>query len=208
MADERFATVTEEELNKILLEKDSVNTRRNTASAVKLFKTYLNAKTGSDALENMNAITLDSHLTKFYAEARQENGEKYKKSSLIAIRHGLNRFLQSNSTLDIVNGPEFRESKRTFDAICRDLKREGKGGFEHYPAIDSGDLQKLMEYFDINDSSKLLEKVFVDLMIYFGRRGRENMRDLKVDDFAATRDGEGNMYIFYGEGRINQEPSK
>ena len=36
----------------------------------------------------------------------------------------------------------------------------------------------------------------MDLMIYFGRRGRENMRYLKVDDFAATRDGEGNMYIY------------
>jgi hypothetical protein len=41
MADGRFATVGEEELNKILLEKDS---RRNTASAVKLFKSYLNTK--------------------------------------------------------------------------------------------------------------------------------------------------------------------
>jgi hypothetical protein len=37
--------------------------------------------------------------------------EKYKKSSLIAIRHGLNRFLQSNSSFDIVNGQEFKESK-------------------------------------------------------------------------------------------------
>jgi len=112
MTDGRFATVGEEELNKILLEKDTINTGRNTASAVKLLKSYLNTKICNDAFGNMDAVTLNSQLTKFYVEVCQENGEKYKKSSLIAIRHGLNRFLQSNSSFDIVNGQEFKESKR------------------------------------------------------------------------------------------------
>jgi hypothetical protein len=34
----------------------------------------------------MDVVTLNSQLTKFYVEVRQENGEKYKKSRLIAIR--------------------------------------------------------------------------------------------------------------------------
>jgi hypothetical protein len=38
------------------------------------------------------------------------------------------------------------------------LKREGKGGFEHYHAIESGDLQRVMEYFDINDSTKSISE--------------------------------------------------
>ena len=86
MTDGRFATVGEEELNKILLEKDSINTRRNTASAFKLFKSYLNTKICNDTFENMDVVTLNSQLTKCYVEVRQENGEKYKKSRLIAIR--------------------------------------------------------------------------------------------------------------------------
>ena len=65
----------------------------------------------------MDTVTLNSQLTEFYVEVRQENGEKYKKSSLIAIRNGLNRFLQSNSSFDIVNGQESKESKRVFDAV-------------------------------------------------------------------------------------------
>jgi len=93
MADGRFATVGEEELKMILLSKDSINTRRNTAPAVKLFKSYLNTKICNDAFENINAVILNSLLTKFYVEVRQENCEKYKKSSLIAIRHRLNIFL-------------------------------------------------------------------------------------------------------------------
>ena len=33
-------------------------------------------------------------------------------------------------------------------------------------------------------------------MVYFGCRGRENMRDLKVDEFAAPRDGEESLFIY------------
>jgi hypothetical protein len=33
-------------------------------------------------------------------------------------------------------------------------------------------------------------------MLHFGRRGRENLRDLKRDDFPITRDGEGALYAY------------
>jgi hypothetical protein len=33
-------------------------------------------------------------------------------------------------------------------------------------------------------------------MHHFGRRGRENQRDLKRDDFVVTRDGEGALYAY------------
>ena len=33
-------------------------------------------------------------------------------------------------------------------------------------------------------------------MLHFGRRGRENLRDLKRDDFAITRDGEEALYAY------------
>jgi HD superfamily phosphohydrolase YqeK len=61
-------------------------------------------------------------VTKFYVEVRQENGEKYKKCRLIALRHdGLNRFLQSNSSFDIVNGQEFKESKHFPDELLHKI---------------------------------------------------------------------------------------
>ena len=116
MAEDRFATVDEEELQQILLDKDSVNTRRNTKSSVKLFRSYLKAKSLDECFEESDERSLNTNLSKFYAEMRQENGEKYKKSSMIAIRHGMNRFLQTNTTCDIVNGQAFKESKRVFDA--------------------------------------------------------------------------------------------
>lgn len=36
----------------------------------------------------------------------------------------------------------------------------------------------------------------MDLMLYFGRRGRENLSVLTRDDFAVTTDAEGALYVY------------
>lgn len=33
-------------------------------------------------------------------------------------------------------------------------------------------------------------------MLYFGQRGRENIHELKLSDFAATSDYNGNIYVY------------
>ena len=180
-----------------MVEKDAKNTRRATESAVGTFKSYLREKNLSESFESLSNDDLDKVLCKFYTEVRTENGELYKKSSLISIRHGINRHLSNLSEgKDIIHGSDFSESKKVFAAASKELKRQGKGGVEHYPPIELPDLQKLYSYFNIDDNVKLQEKVFVDLMLYFGRRGRENMHDLKISDFAATSDSKGQIYIY------------
>jgi len=42
-------------------------------------------------------------------------------------------------------------------------------------------------------------QVFVDIMIHFARRGRENLRDLTRSHFAAAVDGSGTRYIYLGD---------
>ena len=79
---DRFASVEEDDLNKLLLEKDAINTRKNTSPSVKLFRSYLSAKGENEQFKTFNSDTLNKLLTKFYAEVRQESGEKYQKSSL------------------------------------------------------------------------------------------------------------------------------
>ena len=77
---------------------------------------------------------------------------------------------------------DFNEANNVFIAASKDLKRQGKGGITHYPPLELKDLHKLYEYLDSNNNVKLQEKVFLDLMLYFGRRGRENIHDLKITD--------------------------
>jgi hypothetical protein len=60
----------------------------------------------------------------------------------------------------------------------------------------TADLKKLYSYCDCENKIKLQEKVFVDLMLYFGRGGRGNIHELKLSDFAATSDSNGKMYVY------------
>lgn len=56
---DRFAFVEEDDLNKLLLEKDSIHTRKNTASSVKLFRSYLRAKGENEQFETFISDTLN-----------------------------------------------------------------------------------------------------------------------------------------------------
>jgi hypothetical protein len=196
MADgSRFATVNDLEFNRILREKDAANTRRATETAVRTFRAYLREKGLSEDFESLPIPELNSIISRFFAEARQENGDLYRRSSMFSIRHGLNRYLATKS-IDLIHNPAFREANDTFLAVVKELKRQGLGSIDHYPPMDREDLVKMYAYFDINDNVKLQEKVFVDIMLYFGRRGREDIHDLKVNHFDVTTDPEGRVYVY------------
>lgn len=193
---QRFAQIDSKEHERILKAKDAINTQKATDSSLRTFMSYLEEKGIDDKqFETWPKSQLDEVLSKFYLEARQENGQLYKKSSLFSIRHGINRHLQQFQ-IDIINDPEFKESNTTFCANVKELKRQGQGGVDHYPPIEKEDLLKLYNYFDLDNNIKLQEKVFFDVVLYFGRRGRENIHTLKISDFAATTDTAGSVYIF------------
>ena len=72
---------------------------------------------------------------------------------------------------------------------CVDLKRQGLAKVEHKPPICEEDLKKLYEStaFGLDDPEKLQNKVFFEVMLYFCRRGRQNLRQLKKTDFQSAR---------------------
>ena len=75
----RFATLNTEDFffHKILAEKDSVRTKMSNEMAVRIFKTYLREKELPKNFEEASASSLDDQLSRFNAEVRQVNGEKY-----------------------------------------------------------------------------------------------------------------------------------
>ena len=83
-----------------------------------------------------------------------------------------------------------------FSAVVVDLKRQGKGGVDHHPPLEKADLEKLYASFNVTEPENLQEKVFIDILLYFGRRGRENIRELRVSDFSCRKDTDGQFYIY------------
>ena len=115
--------------------------------------------------------------------------ELYKCSTLLSINHGIKRHLQgSERDIDIVNGPQFRESDRITTAMRESLKRQGKGGTDPKIPMCDADLVKMYAYLDTNHPEKL--QVFADLVLHLARRGRENLWTLKRTDFEILTDGE------------------
>lgn len=77
-----------------------------------------------------------------------------------------------------------------------ELKRQGQANIDHHPPICNADLIKMYDYLSSSDSAQVLQhKVFVDIMMHFGRRGRENLRTLRRTDFSVSTDGKGCMYV-------------
>jgi hypothetical protein len=137
-------------------------------------------------------------LRRFYAEVRTKQGEYYRKTSLTAIRYGLNRHvnearrLQGMQPVDIVKDTELTEANDMFKAVCKVLKENDKANIRHHGCIEAGDLKQMWTYFssglkENQPNPRVLQQfVFVNIVAHFGRRGRENLRDLRRTDFAVT----------------------
>ena len=110
----RFPNVSEEDIKKLLEEKDSINTRKSTLLSVNILRAYLDDKQLPLEIELYTQEELDRVLGKFYVEARTKTGEAYKRSSLFNIRHGINRYIQSKTDINIIKDEAFKSCNKLF----------------------------------------------------------------------------------------------
>lgn len=166
MATARFATVEGDDLNGILDNIDSANTKRTTMTSVKLFREYLSAKNFPTDFENFTQDDLDAKLASFYVEMRNKKGDMYKKSTLISYRHGLQRHLEKCrwDNIDITNNNVFRKSSPIFKGMTKELKRQGLAVVNHHPPISDGDLKHVYQFLlqdNLEDPQMLQYKVLL-----------------------------------------------
>ena len=93
----------------------------------------------------MTPSELDSHLRKFYVEARTKKGEDYSRCALLGFRNAIERYFKNPSFkrgIKITGNPVFQSSNKTLDAKTKMLKKEGKENITHKPAIAPEDLTK------------------------------------------------------------------
>ena len=146
-------------------ENDSKRTKRTTQQFNGIFDEYLREKKKECPKNNIELATI---LKSFYAEVRKQTGELYSKSSLCALRFGLNRQFKKHLDVDIVKGNEFKEANQVFIANCLKLKR-GLAKTHYKPAIDDEDVKTLYESgaFDTNKPATLQNKAIFDIMLFF-----------------------------------------
>ena len=149
--------------------------------------------------EYVHADLLANYLRRFYAEARQRNGEVYSKSGYANIRSAIQCHITSapyNRTINILQDPAFKQANNMYKGKLKEIKKSGKDITKHKSPLSEEDMSKLRLHLKshMNTPKGLQEKVMFDVLYFFGRRGREGLRELKQDSFEFVEDGEGNEY--------------
>ena len=148
-------------------------------------------------VEAMQSDQLDEFLSNFYANVRKADGSLYSKNALLTFRYGLQKHFLTRG-YDIVNNKQtFASSNAMFSAVIAQLKLEGKDSVQHKQPLTFEDLEALYvsHQLDTSHPEGLQNKVFVDVMIYLCKCGRDNLREMNRRDFQISRDSEGKRYV-------------
>lgn len=194
----RFASLTSEDIAKLITEKDSKNTKTVIKMSVKLFRDFLSDKGEDIRFEDFSVEKLDQELSTFWPNARQKDGTMYKKKSLLSIKFGIKKQMMDTKGIDIDSTPDFKNSVEVFRAVASDLKKSGYGSVTHKAVICEEDMAKLHgdnKAFDMATPRGLQMKVWFDVMYYMCRRGRENLREMTKKTFSVKHDAQGNYYV-------------
>lgn len=183
----RFATINEAEIKVIMENVDARNTNRVTATAVKLFREYLESKGESEDFEDFQCEKLDDLLSKFCMEARTKDGEMYKKSTMLSYRQGLQRYLERHKEINIIKGEEFKKSTKAFKCIGKELKKQGLAVIDHYLAITDQHLEAIYDYLTkrLEDAQILQYKVIINIFeentVYVYLQPQSNLRHMQIE---------------------------
>ncbi|XP_034041783.1 uncharacterized protein KIAA1958-like [Thalassophryne amazonica] len=193
-----FVFVTDEDLSELTDGANSSNTKKQIQYAISRLEAF--AVFAGTSLAEVEALTdeeLDTFLSRFFAGLRKADGSFYTKKSMHGIKYGLHRHFKAVRDVDITKPDTFHRSYETYKAMMCKLKQAGKGYIKHRSAITKEDMAKIFasDVLDISTPMGLQNKVFMDVMIYIANRGRENLRDMKIDDFVMQTSEKNLRYI-------------
>ena len=99
-------------------------------------------------------------------------------------------------SMNILVDKEFLQANKMFEARCKSYVREGNPKPKHYPAIQEGDIRKIMAYLKPYESpTKLAQYVWFMLGFNLARRGREGWTNMTKSTFEFKRDDNGEEYL-------------
>lgn len=151
--------------------------------------------------ETLDEVALSNTLRQFYGEVNPtKEGDTYKRSSLRGIRAGINRHLTSppfNRILNIVTDKTFIQANKILNGRIRINRENGQDVTVHKSAIAEGDIEKMYSSLALsNDNPQSLQhKVFFEISLHFGRRGREGLYQLQKESFCFKTDDRGCEYV-------------
>lgn len=114
-------------------------------------------------------------MESFYICVHSKKSEKYKSSTLKAMRAALNCYFKDHCGLDITQDKNFVKANKLFLGLLKENKKEGRGQVVHKDTISEADKTKLFQYFEEKmehpDPKVLLQICLFNIIYFMGRRG-------------------------------------
>ena len=176
-----------------------IRIRKNTKTCIKSTVHILTAVCASrnilfHDLEQISEADLCSQLKSFYAAVQSQKGDLYSKES-ISVRYGIQKHFLKIKNIDVVNNDIFKPANLLFHAMLVKLKQEGKGVSVHKPPMEVHDIAIIYKSFNLDEPTDPQNNVFVDFMLFYCNRGRENLWELKKKTDFSFHGSSDNKYI-------------
>lgn len=129
-----------------------------------------------------------------------------------AIRAGLERYLTQaphRKAFSIIRDKVFVPSNEALDSHLKSLAKTGVlSSTKHKQALEREDVEQLFTAKQLgNDTPEsLLQTAWFYLMLYFGRRGRENQRNMVKEDIVFGKTANGLEYVALRERATKNHP--
>ena len=141
---------------------------------------------------------LTTLLKRFYCVARNKDSSIYSKSAMKNIRAGIQRHLPNpphSKNFNILTYEPFRQANLAYNGYICKLRRLNMDKTKHKDMILEEDVTKLYEHVFDETPLGLQRRVFFEICLHFGCRGREGLRSLRRDSFAIKQDATGLEYV-------------
>ncbi|XP_031684009.1 uncharacterized protein LOC109890478 isoform X2 [Oncorhynchus kisutch] len=195
----RHAEVDTEVLDQ--LEKSSIvqATNKQTLWAINCFKDWLAEKQMIVDFSTIEKSEMNVLLRDFYCSVRRGKGGEYCIPSYIGIRAGVNRFINLpplSRAWCLMKDSEFTSSNNVFIGVLKKIRREGRDKTTHPKVIKAQDLEILQNSPVLSPYTPrgLVNKVWFDIQLHFGPRGKEGNRRLTPQSFVIKYDENGAKY--------------
>ena len=194
-----FEDTSDDLKHQLLSERKSVNTNKATETYVTALCEYLAFK-NMDPLDIVTDENLPQVLADFYSEVCTPKGEIYCVQSYKCIHSALNRYFQDSRRINIISDTRFIGANAMFDAMKVNAKKVGKGVRKPTIRILNDDMMKLGVYFmqdmdGIVDPKKFQQCLMFYIIYYFCRRGRENLKEMKLNTYIVYTDEKGKKFV-------------
>lgn len=157
-------------------------------------------------IETMDAGTLNNCLENFYTRAKTHYGKPYTRTTLVGIRASINRYIQTlpiGTVFSVLKSAAFSSSNEILERLGESDKGRERATIKK--CLTSEDISKLMLSGVLSNCNALsvVRKVWFDLTLHFGIKGKEAIRTLTKDSFILETDENGLTYY-----RLNAEKER